>query len=70
MDYLSEKLEQLLVFHHSTVMRICKRNEKTGSADKIKRCGRPKKLMFGERDMFVVLQSCIGSQVWKLLQIK
>ena len=36
--------------HHSTIIRICKRYEKTGSLDKIKRCGRPKKVdVRGER---------------------
>ena len=30
--------------HHSTIIRICKHNEKTGSLDKIKRCGQPKKV--------------------------
>ena len=36
--------------YHSTIIRICKRNEKTGSLDKIKRCGRPKKVdVQGER---------------------
>ena len=30
--------------HHSIIIRICKRNENTGSLDKIKRCGRPKKV--------------------------
>ena len=37
--------------HHSTIIRTYKRNEKTGSPDKLKRCGQPKKLMFGERDV-------------------
>ena len=49
--------------HHSTIIRICKRNEKTGSLDKIKRCGRLKKVDVRKRDMFVVFQSSIGSQV-------
>ena len=57
------KIGAAIACHHSTIIRICKRNEKTGSPNKIKRCGRLKKLMFGERDMFVVLQSSIGSQV-------
>ena len=35
--------------HHSTVIRIYKRNGKTCSPDKLKRCGRSKKLMLGER---------------------
>ena len=35
--------------HHSTIIRICKRNEKTGSLDKIKRCGRPKKVDVREK---------------------
>ena len=36
--------------HHSTVIRICKRHEKTGSPDKLKRSGRPKQVDFrGER---------------------
>ena len=49
--------------HHSTVIRICKRYEKSGYPDKLKRCGRPKKSMFGERGMFVVLQRSIGFQI-------
>ena len=36
--------------HHSTVIRICKRGDKTGSPGKIKRCGRRKKVdVRGER---------------------
>ena len=36
--------------HHSTVMRICKRYEKSGYPDKLKRCGRPKNIdVRGER---------------------
>ena len=52
MDYLSNKLQQLSVvpISHSTVIRICKRNEKTGSHDKLNRCGRPKTVdVRGER---------------------
>ena len=36
--------------HHSTIIRICKCDDKIGSPDKIKRCGRPKKVdVRGER---------------------
>ena len=44
------KIGTVIGFHHSKIIRICKRNEKTGSPDKIKRCGRPKKAdVRGER---------------------
>ena len=49
--------------HHSTVICICKRYEKSGYPDKLKRCGRQKKSMFGERGMFVVFQRSIGFQI-------
>ena len=57
------KIGATISCHHSTVIRICKRNEKTDSPDKLKRCGRPTKLILGERGMFVVLQSSICLQI-------
>ena len=52
--------------HLSTVIRICKRFENSGYLDKIKRCGQPKNLMFGERDMsHLAKQICKAKQVLK-----
>ena len=72
MDYLSEKLEQLLVnhgCHHYTIIRICKCNEKTGSPDKIKRCGWPRKVdVQGERYGFAFLLNLLCLQSFPLVQ--
>ena len=47
---LFRKIGAAVGCHHSTIIRNCKHNEKTGSPDKIIRCGRPKKVdVWGER---------------------
>ena len=43
--------------HHSTVIRICKCNEKSASPDKLKRCGRPKSIYSGREHKFTYLKA-------------